>query len=83
MKVCCKCGFVDPPYWLPSRWRVTEYCRIEDLKEDQIDLAEKLLGIKPKEITTDEFYAYRMNEVGFVERVWIDLYKKGGKSLKD
>ena len=80
MKVCRNCGFVDPPYWLPSRWRTTEYCKIEDLKENERQIAKQLLKVKPMEIVTDQFYAYRMNEVGFVERVWVKLYESGGKS---
>ena len=80
MKVCCKCGFVDPNYWLPSRWRTTEYCRIDDLEQNERQVAEKLEIVEPMEIVTDEFYAYRMNEAGFVERVWIKLYEAGGKS---
>ena len=80
MKVCPKCGHVDPDYWLPSRWRIPEYCRIEDLQQDQTDLAEKLKNVNPMEPITDENYAYRMNEAGFVERIWIELFKAGGKS---
>ena len=80
MKVCPKCGFVNPDYWLPSRWRITEYCRIDDLQQDQPTITKKLLSLKPKEVIVDKFYAYRMNEAGFVERVWIQLYKNGGKS---
>lgn len=80
MKVCRNCGFVDPDYWLPSRWRITEYCRIEDLKQDQIDVWTLLMAKKPMTVVTDRFYAYRMNEAGFVERIWIQLYKNGGKS---
>lgn len=77
MKVCSKCGFVDPPYWLPSHWRITEYCRIDDLKQDQPDIAEKLESVNPMEVVSDQYYLYRMNESGFVERIWIKLGKSG------
>jgi len=80
MKVCPNCGFVDPDYWLPSRWRITEYCRIEDLEQNESGIAKSLMEKKPMEIVTDQFYAYRMNETGFVERIWVKLYEVGGKS---
>ena len=63
---------------LPNRR--LESCRIEDLKENDSEIAEKLMEIKPMEIVTDQFHAYRMNEAGFVERIWIKLYEDGGKS---
>lgn len=75
MKVCPKCGFIDPPYWLPSRWRITEYCRIEDLQRDQPRLAQELEKVKPMQIIEDQYYFYRMNEAGFVERIWKELGK--------
>jgi len=80
MKVCSKCGFVDPDYWLPSRWRTTEYCRIEDLEQNEVGIAKVLKEKEPMEIVTSNYHAYRMNEAGFVERVWIKLYEAGGKS---
>lgn len=80
MRICPKCGFVDPPYWLPSRWRIPEYCRVEDLQKDQKHIVKQLLNVAPMEIITDQFCAYRMTETGFVERIWINLYKTGGKS---
>lgn len=81
MRVCPKCGHLDPAYWLPSRWRTTEYCRIEDLESgEEVEVAELLKKVAPMEIVTDHASAYRMNEVGFVERVWIKMYESGGKS---
>ena len=80
MKVCPKCGFVDTSHWRQNRWRTqVEFIPISEFREEHLELAMDLEGGRP--FVTDENYAYRLSAKGkwIVERVWIELYKVGGK----
>ena len=81
MKVCPKCGFVDTSHWRQNRWRTqVEFLPLIEFKEEQPELAMDLKKGKP--FVTDKNYAYRLSAKGkwIVERVWVELYKTGGKS---
>lgn len=57
MRVCPKCGFVDPQCWRQNRWvSGVDYCRIEDFQKEYPLLAD----IRPGQESEDEHcYYYR------------------------
>lgn len=75
MKICPKCGYVGNEGWQPSRYRAeVEILRVDTFKELYPNLQfENNLAI-------DGYYAYLLRKSGMVERVWIGLFKAGGKS---
>ena len=81
MKVCPKCGYVDDTHWRQNRWRhQIEFIPLTEFREAKPKLAMDLERGKP--FVTDQYHAYRIAGKGkwIVERVWIVLYKVGGKS---
>jgi len=57
MRVCPKCGFVDPPCWRQNRWiSYVDYARVEDFWEQY----PAMVDIQPGHETSDEYnYYYR------------------------
>lgn len=81
MRVCPKCGYVDPPEWRGDRWRwEKDYCTLEDFKRLHADLAAQLLD--GHRVVTDFHFAYRLRgrARNYVERIWIKLYETFGMS---
>jgi len=81
MKVCPKCGYVDTSGWRQNRWRTAvEFLPLVEFREENPELARALESGKP--FVRDKDYAYRLSGKGkwIVERVWIELFKVGGKS---
>lgn len=81
MKVCPKCGHVDTTHWRQNRWRTqVEFIEIMEFRQERPDLAKQLEDGHP--FAEDKMYAYRLSAKGkwIVERVWIELFKVGGKS---
>ena len=70
MRICPKCGYQEPLEWRHDFWHADkDYCRTEDFRCLQPDLAKALdAGHK---VVIDEFYAYRKRGKGklFVERI--------------
>lgn len=66
MRVCPKCGYIDPPQWRTSikGYSYTEY---ENFKELHPDLAKKVTSQKHV-ISKDNLYVYHLTRGGFVER---------------
>jgi len=81
MRVCPKCGHVDPPYWRQVPWKFdTDMCWTDDFKRLHPKQYERLM--KNHEFAFDECFAYtfsgKAREV--VWRVWIKMFEAGGKS---
>ena len=69
MRVCPKCGYVDPPEWKHHRWSYwIDICHIEEFKVLQLELANRLL--KGEKLVEDKNYIYRLYAKGrqFVQR---------------
>ena len=66
MRVCPKCGYVDPVIWKQSAFKqnicFTQLCNLE---LENPEIAKKL---REKRITSDGFYAYRLTRFLRVER---------------
>ena len=80
MRVCPKCGYVDPDVWRPHKWRLlVDYCSISEFEDDYPETAEQF---KKHEVALDENYAYLRAGKGklYVQRIWRPLYEAGGKS---
>lgn len=60
MRVCPKCGYVDPPEWKHSKYSYwIDNCLFEDFKEMNPDLA-KVLEVEGH--TKDAHYVYRLTK---------------------
>ena len=84
MRVCPKCGYVDPQHWRRSFQRnpggEIDICRIEDLQENEPQLTERLLNNR-NVVLEEGCFAYLLGKKAvYVKRVWVQLYKWGGKS---
>ena len=80
MDVCPKCGHHDPPIWLNHKFQQhITYCRVEDFKKFYPELAKQLQY--PGDITSDDFYYYRLTTTSpFVYR-WLKEYGEKGYHL--
>lgn len=69
MRVCPKCKYMDPAYWRHA-WhkRFTDVTRIEDLEQQNPELAEKIKE-NPK-LYDDGLYLYKLSKRGYVVRIW-------------
>jgi len=57
MRVCPKCGFVDPPYWKHCKWSYyIDDCSFENFQMLYPELAKELLKNR---LAEDKYYAYR------------------------
>jgi len=66
MRVCPKCGCVDPPFWKQCAFRQNiSYCTLGDIEYWTPSLA-KLLN--KNSFVDDEFYAYHLTKGKRVER---------------
>lgn len=76
MRVCPKCGYVDPQYWRKGQgdhYGDTDICRLEDLELNEPELAKVLKGNRE---SFDEHYAYKLLGKGvWVRRRWLEIYK--------
>lgn len=76
MRVCPKCGFVDPPEWKNLHFQLYhEYMTLEDFKQLYPQMAELLLEqqqkVGTKNIIFDEkkHHAYHLTKASYVHRV--------------
>jgi hypothetical protein len=81
MRVCEKCGYIEPIEWRPTTWKSAQYidcCRLEDLQNLDPELASDL---KRAHNTTEAtiikgMYAYRLTKPGvWVLRRWLPIYE--------
>ena len=79
MRVCPKCGYIDPPEWKHTRYSYwIDDCSFENFKILFPDLA-KIIKCKGSQID-DKYYVYRhtLSKEGWVERkAKIDFVGKG------
>lgn len=79
MRVCPKCGFIEPMEWRPSSWKSGQYidlCRVSDLENLEPELFKKLKDKPIGETILEGYYAYRITKTGvWVQRRWIEIYK--------
>ena len=60
MRVCPKCGFVNPPEWKHSKWSYwRDTCLLDDLKNLNPSLAK---GLEAQGHAKDENYVYRLTK---------------------
>lgn len=60
MRVCPKCGFIDPPYWLHCKFSYhIDSCRFSEFKNQHPELARNLR--KGGDIIEDKDNYYRLN----------------------
>lgn len=67
MRICPKCGYVDPPEWRPKSWHThseIEICRYSDLELIDADLAEQ---ISDGSTFLDQYNAYKRSKTG----IWV------------
>ena len=74
MRVCPKCGFIDPPHWKHCKWSYY----IDGITFENFKLLYPNLGLKlkrPKDITEDKDFVYRLTKTGLVveRKAKIDL----------
>lgn len=61
MRVCPKCGFIDPPEWRHSKYSYwIDFCEVEHFREMHPTLLENLL--KGAKIVEDSNYVYRLTK---------------------
>ena len=73
MRVCPKCGFIDPPMWRGSiAHREIDFTRFDDLASEYPLLAQKVKEEQSqkgtKNFVEDAHYAYHLTKSGNVER---------------
>lgn len=67
MRVCPKCGHVDPPEWRHMRWSYwIDFCTMEDFQRLKPILAERLNN--GEKLVEDEYYVYRLSRSHVVHR---------------
>ena len=67
LRVCPKCGYIDPMEWRPRSWHThseIEICRFSDLQNLNLKLAEQ---VSKQETVLDKYYAYKLSRTG----VWV------------
>jgi len=66
MRVCPKCGYVDPPIWRQSAFHQTiSFTEISNIEYENPEIAIKL---KENNRISDGVYAYKLTRFGRVER---------------
>ena len=74
MRVCPKCGYVDPPAWRNSKFSPwIEVIHFDDLKRLQPEIAEKLK--KQPRITDEHYEYYKAPKSVYAQRKWIEIAK--------
>jgi len=84
MRICPKCGYIDPDYWRTVRWNgLIDYTHISNLKEFEPEVYEKLMTVRVGETVIINEYAYHLVKNGtIVHRQWkvhYNLYKWHGE----
>lgn len=80
MRICPKCGYRDPVYWRHHRWQQhIDFCHIEDLNEDNSELASQLK--ENGSFAEDEHNFYRHTNKGPWIYRWSKEYGKQGYHL--
>lgn len=79
MRVCPKCGYVEPIEWRPTSWKAGQYvdcCRLTDLEVLNPQLAREL---KERKQVIRKHYVYKLSRTGvWVLRRWIEIWKIQG-----
>ena len=75
MRICPKCGYVDPPIWRNTKWcYYTEHCHVDELKVWEPQLAAML---KPGETVFISGVKYHLTKSGlYVHRIPAHLTKR-------
>ena len=69
MRVCPKCGYIDPMAWRPRSWHThseIEICRASDLEYIDSELAKKIINADGGTVL-DKYYAYKLSKT----KIWI------------
>lgn len=91
MRICKNCGEKESPIWRNRMYHLyTQYCRIDELKEWEPEIAEKLvastevrkMGRQEIKFYSDGFYNYGLRQDGFVIRIY-KLDARDPDSLKE
>ena len=85
MRVCPKCGYIDPFCWRDpySRGMEVSYARLDELEQYQPEIVKKLLEspLKDKNPIREVVvgpYAYGLWNSGYVRRRWVEIWKHQG-----
>jgi len=74
LRVCPKCGFIDPPEWRNSKFSPwIEVIYFDDLKQLHPELAEKL-ETNPR-VTDKDYEYYKAPKSVYAQRKWIEIAK--------
>lgn len=80
MKVCPKCGFVDPDHWRAKSWHThsaIEIARVSDLEYAESEFLKRLKDANGEMIEGN--YAYKISKTGiWVYRRWVEIWKIQG-----
>ena len=83
MRICPKCGHLDPECWRPAAFHPEiSYAYIDSLEVFSPEIVEQLKDKKPGEIiVVDPFVYWKSPRSPTVRRTWIEDYKIKGKSV--
>ena len=71
---CPVCGYRDYPCWRAACWlKVAVYCRLDELRVWDPDLAETISVLQPGETLEIGPYTYRLTRNGYVYRILTEL----------
>ena len=81
MRICPKCGHVDPIWWRPAAYHPEfDYAHLEALEAMDLELYKIISSLRPGELTQQGPYLYwKSSRSETVRRVWIEDYKIVGK----
>lgn len=85
MRICPKCGHIDPFCWRDaySKGMEVQYATLAELKESQPEIAQALMDSQPnpknpiREVVVEP-YAYGLWKSGYVRRRWVEIWKHQG-----
>jgi len=79
MRVCPKCGYLEPEEWKPTTWKSAQF--IDCIRVCELERIDKQLFSEIKEVSPndylEEYYAYKISKQGkgaWVLRRWKPIY---------
>ena len=79
MRVCPKCGYLEPEEWKPTTWKSAQFIdciRVCELQRIDITLFQAIKNVSPEDYLEDH-YAYKISKEGkgvWILRRWKPIY---------
>jgi len=70
MRVCPKCGYLEPEEWKPTTWKSAQFIdciRVCELQRIDAKLFHAIETVSPADYVAEEHYAYKISRT----RIWI------------